>query len=54
MVEIDSYSRECNYFQNLENALDMSHIGFVHGDNVAIFKGIGLGRALDAEESTGA
>jgi 5,5'-dehydrodivanillate O-demethylase len=51
MVEIDSYSRECNYFQNLENALDMSHIGFVHGDNVAIFKGIGLGRALDAEES---
>ena len=51
MVEIDSYSRDCNYFQNLENALDMSHIGFVHGDNVAIFKGIGLGRALDAEES---
>ena len=51
MVEIDSYSRECNYFQNLENALDMSHVGFVHGDNVAIFKGIGLGRALDAEES---
>ena len=51
MVEIDSYSRDCNYFQNLENALDMSHIGFVHGDNVAIFKGIGLGRALDADES---
>ncbi len=51
MVEIDSYSRDCNYFQNLENALDMSHIGFVHSDNTAIFKGIGLGRALDAEES---
>jgi 5,5'-dehydrodivanillate O-demethylase len=51
MVEIDSYSRDCNYFQNLENALDMSHIGFVHADNAAIFKGIGLGRALDAEES---
>jgi 5,5'-dehydrodivanillate O-demethylase len=51
VVEVDSYSRDCNYFQNLENALDMSHIGFVHGDNAAIFKGIGLGRALDAEES---
>ena len=51
MVEIDSYSRDCNYFQNLENALDMSHIGFVHADNTAVFKGVGLGRALDAEES---
>jgi 5,5'-dehydrodivanillate O-demethylase len=51
MVEIDSYSRDCNYFQNLENALDMSHIGFVHADNSAVFKGVGLGRALDAEES---
>ncbi len=51
MVEIDSYSRDCNYFQNLENALDMSHIGFVHADNAAVFKGVGLGRALDAEES---
>lgn len=51
MVEIDSYSRDCNYFQNLENALDMSHVGFVHADNSAVFKGIGLGRALDAEES---
>ncbi len=51
MVEIDSYSRDCNYFQNLENALDMSHIGFVHADNRAVFKGVGLGRALDAEES---
>ena len=34
--------RDCNYFQNLENALDMSHIGFVHADNVAFFEGIGL------------
>jgi len=51
LVEIDSYLRECNYFQNVENALDMSHVGFVHGDNRAAFSGIGLGRALDAEES---
>ena len=52
VVEVDSYSRDCNYFQNLENALDMSHIGFVHADNAAVFKGVGLGRSLDAEEST--
>jgi 5,5'-dehydrodivanillate O-demethylase len=52
MVEIDSYSRDCNYFQNVENALDMSHIGFVHADNAAVFKGVGLGRSLDVEEST--
>jgi len=51
LLEIDSYQRGCNYFQNLENALDMSHVGFVHGDNVAAFSGIGLGRLLSAEES---
>ena len=51
LVEIDSYLRECNYFQNVENALDMSHVGFVHGDNRASFSGIGLGRALEAEET---
>ena len=51
LLEIDSYQRGCNYFQNLENALDMSHVGFVHADNVASFSGIGLGRSLSAEES---
>ena len=51
LLEIDSYQRGCNYFQNLENALDMSHVGYVHGDNVASFSGIGLGRSLPAEES---
>ena len=51
LLEIDSYMRECNYFQNLENALDMSHVGFTHGDNQAAFNGIGLGRSLQAEES---
>lgn len=50
LVEVDSYSRDCNYFQNVENALDMSHVGFVHGDNRAAFNGIGLGRALQAAE----
>jgi 5,5'-dehydrodivanillate O-demethylase len=52
LVEIDSYSRNCNYFQNLENALDMAHVGFVHGDNRASFAGIGLGRSLQAVESS--
>ena len=51
LLEIDSYQRACNYYQNLENALDMSHVGFVHADNVASFTGIGLGRLLSAEES---
>ncbi|MBL0419323.1 Rieske 2Fe-2S domain-containing protein [Ramlibacter sp. AW1] len=51
LLEIDSYARDCNYFQNLENALDMSHVGFVHGDNRASFQGIGLGSALRADES---
>lgn len=51
LLEIDSYHRDCNYYQNLENALDMSHVGFVHGDNQGSFAGIGLGRLLTAEES---
>jgi 5,5'-dehydrodivanillate O-demethylase len=51
LLEIDSYQRGCNYYQNLENALDMSHVGYVHADNVASFSGIGLGRLLSAEES---
>jgi 5,5'-dehydrodivanillate O-demethylase len=51
LLEIDSYQRGCNYYQNLENALDMSHVGYVHGDNVGAFSGIGLGRSLSAEES---
>ncbi len=51
LLEIDSYARRCNYFQNLENALDMAHVGFVHGDNRASFQGIGLGRRLQATES---
>jgi 5,5'-dehydrodivanillate O-demethylase len=51
LVEVDSYLRNCNYFQNVENSLDMSHVGFVHTDNRASFNGIGLGRALSATES---
>jgi 5,5'-dehydrodivanillate O-demethylase len=51
LVEVDSYLRECNYFQNIENSLDMSHVGFVHSDNQVSFTGIGLGRQLAAQES---
>lgn len=51
ILEVDSYSRRCNYFQNLENALDMSHVGFVHADNEVAFHNIGSGESSRAEES---
>jgi 5,5'-dehydrodivanillate O-demethylase len=50
LLETDSYLRKCNYFQNVENALDQSHIAFVHGASAAAF-GTVLGRALKPEES---
>ena len=50
-IETNAYLRECNYFQNLENSLDTSHVGFVHGDNSAAFDGFGQANALAAEES---
>src|SRR5262245_1112064 len=28
LLEIDSYERDCNYFQNIDNALDHCHLGF--------------------------
>jgi 5,5'-dehydrodivanillate O-demethylase len=31
LLEIDSYQRDCNYFQNIDNALDHCHLNFVHG-----------------------
>jgi hypothetical protein len=49
-VAIGAY-RACNVFQNLENALDMSDIEFVHHDNRASFSGIGSGLQLEAAES---
>ncbi len=30
LLEWDSYPRACNYFNNLENSIDTSHVGFVH------------------------
>jgi 5,5'-dehydrodivanillate O-demethylase len=52
LLETDSYLRECNFFQNLENALDQSHIGFVHGTGAASFGNV-LGKSLKAEKATG-
>lgn len=51
VLELDSYHRSCNYFQNLENALDMSHVAFVHHDNSESFPTIGYGSRLRAVES---
>jgi len=51
LLEIDSYLRRCNYFQNIDNALDMSHVAFTHSNNRAAFSRIGLGSGLKAEES---
>src|SRR5690606_16587548 len=31
LLEIDSYERDCNYFQNIDNALDHCHLAVVHG-----------------------
>lgn len=51
VIEVDSYSRDCNYFQNVENALDMSHVAFVHRDNMVSYSGIGRGAQLRSDES---
>jgi 5,5'-dehydrodivanillate O-demethylase len=51
LLETDSYLRRCNYFQNIDNALDMSHVAFAHGNNRVAYDKIGLGRNLRAEES---
>jgi 5,5'-dehydrodivanillate O-demethylase len=49
LLEIDSYSRECNYFQNVENSLDHSHMQFVHlgGEQFGDIQG----KAIKVEES---
>jgi 5,5'-dehydrodivanillate O-demethylase len=50
LLEIDSYERRCNYFQNIDNALDHCHLGFVHG-SAADTVGDVLGRAIKVKES---
>jgi 5,5'-dehydrodivanillate O-demethylase oxygenase subunit len=50
LLEIDTYERRCNFFQNIDNALDHCHLGFVHG-SVAETVGDVLGRAIKVKES---
>jgi hypothetical protein len=51
MIEVDSYRRDCNYFQNIDNALDHCHLGSVHGDLArGALNDVVLGRAIKVEE----
>ena len=36
---MDSYFRGCNYFNNLENSVDTSHVGFVHRGGAGAWDG---------------
>lgn len=47
----DSYDRRCNFFQNLENSLDNSHVGFVHRDHGAAFDGMVDRPVISVEEN---
>jgi len=51
VVECDSFARRCNYFQNLENSLDTTHVGFVHRSHGDAFDGLVDTPLVAAEES---
>src|SRR6185312_1975454 len=51
ILELDSYARGCNYFNNLENAGDLTHSGFVHRNNDGSFDGFVNSPLIDAQES---
>jgi 5,5'-dehydrodivanillate O-demethylase len=40
MFEWSSYVRRCNYFQNIENSFDNSHVGFVHRGHGDAYNGM--------------
>ncbi|HEY7061857.1 MAG TPA: iron-sulfur containing oxygenase, partial [Chloroflexota bacterium] len=40
LLELDSFNRHCNYFSNLENSLDSTHVGFVHRAHSDAFDGL--------------
>lgn len=50
-LECDSYVRNCNYFNNLENGGDLTHSGFVHGRNPGSFDGLESSPVISARES---
>ena len=51
LIEHDSYSTRCNYFNKVENAADLTHSGFVHRNNPGSFDGLTNSPTMDAEES---
>jgi 5,5'-dehydrodivanillate O-demethylase len=50
-LECDSYIRDCNYFNNLENGADLTHSGFVHRNNPGSFDGLERSPVVSAQES---
>ncbi|HZU05117.1 MAG TPA: hypothetical protein VFB73_04020, partial [Chloroflexota bacterium] len=51
VLEVSTYVRHCNYFQNIENGLDPAHTAFAHRDPGRAFRGlVGVPR-IEAEES---
>lgn len=50
-LEWDSYYRGCNYFNNLENAADRTHSGFVHRNNPGSFDGFTNSPVIRASET---
>ena len=51
ILEHDSYVRACNFFNNEENAVDLTHSGFVHRNNPGSFDGFTDSPTMDAAES---
>ena len=51
ILEHDSYFRGCNFYNNLENGLDLTHSGFVHRNNPGSFDGFTNAPAIQAKES---
>ena len=51
LLEHDSYRRACNYFQNLENSIDHTHVGFVHKGQPGSFDGLTDSPLITVEES---
>lgn len=52
-LDVSTYTRECNYFQNLENGVDEVHVNFTHA--VGLFENSGLNDEVpqvETEETT--
>ena len=52
MLEVDSYRRDCNYFQNIDNALDHCHLQFVHSEVAKVaLNDVVMAGSIKVEES---